>query len=118
MRDKARKSRDGASNNANAWAEIFLVSGFVAEFLNPVMKGGLIWLNNRVPAAMPMSDAGMSRRSSDQIHFPRWAHNVTRSITQRIGNRIAAAWSGEMTSAINGTATIPKPPAKPPFAIP
>ena len=31
---------------------------------------------------------------------------------------IAAACAGGITSAMSGTATMPKPPANPPFAIP
>ena len=36
----------------------------------------------------------------------------------RIGNRIAAACTGDIVSAINGTPTKPTPPAKPPFDSP
>ena len=41
-----------------------------------------------------------------------------RSIRHRIGSITAAAWIGEMTSAISGTETKPTPPPKPPFEMP
>ena len=78
----------------------------------------LMYSNSSVPTRMPRSDAGSRMRSSGQIHLPRNFHSATRSITHRIGSRIAAACTGEMTRAINGTAATPRPPPNPPFEMP
>jgi hypothetical protein len=50
--------------------------------------------------------------------MPRQLHNDTRSISTRIGNRMAAACTGGMASAINGTPMKPIDPPSPPFDSP
>ena len=64
-----------------------------------------------------LEEAGTSAVSSGNTHRPRNFQSATMSITQRIGSKIAAAWTGEITSAIKGTAATPRPPPNPPLEI-
>ena len=78
----------------------------------------LMYPNKAVPMAIPSSPAGIRKRSCGQLHFPRQAQTLKTSIRQRMGNSMAAAWTGEITSAISGTETTPRPPPNPPLAMP
>jgi hypothetical protein len=50
--------------------------------------------------------------------LPRQVHKETMSMTIRIGSRMAAAWTGEIASAISGTPSNAMAPPKPPLDRP
>ena len=70
------------------------------------------------PAPMPRIAPGIIDHSRSRSNTPRQVHSDTRSISTRIGSRIAAACTGEMASAISGTPTKPTAPPKPPLDRP
>ncbi len=82
------------------------------------MRWTFMYSNSSAPSKMPSIEAGTSSFSSRHIQWPRKTHSAIRSITQRIGSKIAAAVIGDTTRAIKGTATMTIPPPKPPLAIP
>ena len=70
------------------------------------------------PSPMPSIAAGSISLSVTGSRSPRQVHSETMSMTTRIGSRIAAAWTGETTSAINGTPISAIAPPSPPFDRP
>ena len=69
--------------------------------------------NRKVPTPTPTSAQGSRKRSSFQSTSRRKAAMPSRSMTSSSGIMIAAACGTVQASAINGTASEPKPAPKP-----
>lgn len=74
------------------------------------------------PASQP-NDCGQFRGTASRSRYLliqkcSAKETATMSMTQSIGNIMAAACNGDMTNAIKGTAATPRPPPKPPLEMP
>ncbi len=74
--------------------------------------------NNRNPTTVPARPAGSSTRSNARSRSRINAARPNRSPTVNSGSTIAAACGTGITSAISGTARMPKPPATPLLPMP
>ena len=66
---------------------------------------------------MPMAAPAIMILKFRACQVLRYAQTLNRSITHKIGNMIAAARGAEITSDMNGTPNMARPPPNPPFEI-